>query len=45
MLAAQANAWQLGVTWGAAETPDGVPIEWGLECGEACGASSAGSRR
>ncbi|HET7218740.1 MAG TPA: S8 family peptidase [Vicinamibacterales bacterium] len=42
-LSAQSNAWQLGVTWGAARTPDGTPIE--LECGDACSAAPAGSRR
>jgi serine protease AprX len=44
-LSMQSNAWQLGVTWGAAATPDGAPIELGRDCGDACGAAPAGSRR
>jgi serine protease AprX len=38
MLAATANAWRLGVTWGDARTPDGQPIRWGFECADGCAA-------
>jgi serine protease AprX len=44
MLDTQANAWQLGVTWGDAETPDGQPVEWGFACGALC-TSTAEPRR
>jgi serine protease AprX len=44
-IAAQANAWQLGVTWGAAATPGGSPVDIGVDCGEACGAAPAEGRR
>ena len=36
MLAANANAWRLGVTWGDSKTPEGQPIRWGFECTENC---------
>ena len=36
MLAANANAWRLGVTWGDSRTPDGQPVRWGFECTENC---------
>jgi hypothetical protein len=42
MLAANANAWRLGVTWGDSRTPDGQPIRWGFECIENCGAQPGG---
>ena len=42
MLAANANAWRLGVTWGDSKTPDGQPIRWGFECIENCGAQPGG---
>jgi serine protease AprX len=29
MLTIAANAWRIGVTWGASETPQGDPIVWG----------------
>jgi serine protease AprX len=32
MLGARASAWKLGVTWGAARTPAGEPITWGVPC-------------
>src|SRR5262249_2691153 len=40
-LTAAANAWPAGVTWGAALTPSGQNIEWGLLCSEAgCSATT-----
>ena len=45
MLLPQSNAWQLGVTWGASETPDGAPVEIALECGDGCSGAPAGVRR
>jgi serine protease AprX len=36
MLAANANAWRLGVTWGDMRTADGQPIRWGFDCAEGC---------
>jgi serine protease AprX len=32
VIAAGATAWERGVTWGDAATPDGRPIGWGLSC-------------
>jgi serine protease AprX len=34
ILGARATAWQLGVTWGASETPAGERIGWGVPCRE-----------
>jgi serine protease AprX len=31
-LSSDANAWLSGVTWGAATTPGGASVEWGLLC-------------
>jgi subtilisin family serine protease len=44
-LAAEANAWQLGVTWGDDETAAGQPVEWGLDCSQGCSAIRQGVRR
>jgi subtilisin family serine protease len=34
-LTADANAWSLGITWGAATTPGGDRIAWGIVCSAA----------
>jgi serine protease AprX len=38
MLAASANAWRLGVTWGDLRAPDGQPIRFGFDCVDGCAA-------
>ena len=46
MLGARASAWSLGVTWGAARTPAGEPVSWGVPCREGdaeCQAASSGT--
>jgi subtilisin family serine protease len=41
-LTADANAWSVGVTWGAERSPDGRPIWWGTRCGsENCSDTAA----
>ena len=40
LLTADANAWPLGVVWGAATDPSGAPIGWGVTCQSDCDTAS-----
>jgi len=42
---ADANAWDIDVTWGASETPGGQSVEWGRLCGNWQCSSTAGPWR